>query len=641
MISLLIGHRGVGKTSLLKRLQNYFSEDVFFDLDREIVRRCQLSIEEIFQQKGENFFRQQEHLILRQLINETRDSKKNIWISLGAGFILDDGEFAQLVREFSPRVCWIRRVTDRLGRVFTDRPRLNQQVSALQESLQVFALREPKYFQWAHLIYDMPEGVFFYNDFCESFEKNFFSVEKNSLPWSVRQQNMHALTVDSSLCEEEKLRSLIVLQQKFQFYFELRDDLLNEEQILWVIQRVGAERCLYSLRREKQTWTKDRFHFLSTFLKVDCDCVLFRSQYANFKNQDLSRWVISFHNESVDHLQKDLDQAMRLLLDCPWPPQELKCAPIVNNFDELRKLEKTRNLCSGFRTSFLPRSLEPNRSWQWYRLLNQHVNALNFVRYHNGSATDQPSLFQMLAQSEILQTVESKNFAAVLGHPVQHSLSPGYHYDFFKKRNQSYFCIDIPTEQWDSAWSFLIERGLRYASVTAPHKKRLAQSTQTQLESANTAALVVRSDFSEVQAVVANTDVVALAEILAQCLDGRNIQNPIAVWGGEGILSALASLDFEFDFISSRELKLKEGSASKMVLSEYEVIIWAAPMDSEFFPPSQWQPSLIFDLNYFENSKGREYFLKQPKGQCQYVSGFDFFERQALEQQKFWRQYGS
>lgn len=642
MISFLIGHRGVGKTSLLKRLQTYFPEDVFFDLDHVIEKHLGLSVSEIFSQKGEKYFRQQEHFVLHQLLKENQASKTNLWISLGAGFILDDGEFDQIVRDYSARVCWIRRSTDHLGRIFTDRPRLNSQISALQESLQLYALREPKYLEKTHLIYDMPEGVFFYDQFCENFEKKFFSKKKNLNTESEPSLQAYVLTLESSFCEEKKIQSLIHLQQNFKIYFELRDDLLSEEQIQWVLQRVSADHCLYSLRRKEQVWTNERFHFLNTFLKVDCDCNLFQSHFIQVKNQNLSRWIISFHSENVELLEKDLNLAMKLLFQCSQPPQEIKCAPIANNFTDLQKLEKIRNdMSSRFKVSVLPRSRESHQTWQWYRLLNQHRNALNFIRYYNGSAIDQPSLFQMQAQLEVTKNFVEKKFAAVLGHPVQHSLSPAYHYDFFQKRNQSYFYIDIPPEQWDSAWNFLIELGLRFASVTAPHKKRLAQSTQAQLISANTVALNVEPHVSKVQATVANTDMVALEEVLVHYLEGRVIQKPIAVWGGEGILSSLASLDLEFDFISSRELSLKEGSTSKMVLPQYDVVIWAAPMESEFLPPSQWQPLLIFDLNYFENSKGREYFLKQPKEKCQYVSGFAFFERQALEQQNFWRQYGS
>jgi energy-coupling factor transporter ATP-binding protein EcfA2 len=55
MITLLIGHRGVGKTSLLRRLEVLFqnSDVVLRDLDSEIEARRQNTIEEIFKTQGE------------------------------------------------------------------------------------------------------------------------------------------------------------------------------------------------------------------------------------------------------------------------------------------------------------------------------------------------------------------------------------------------------------------------------------------------------------------------------------------------------------------------------------------------------------------------------------------------------------
>ena len=58
MIKVLVGHRGVGKSSLLIRLQSYFPKDKFLDLDREIESRQNKNISEIFKLQGEAKFRQ-------------------------------------------------------------------------------------------------------------------------------------------------------------------------------------------------------------------------------------------------------------------------------------------------------------------------------------------------------------------------------------------------------------------------------------------------------------------------------------------------------------------------------------------------------------------------------------------------------
>ena len=68
MICLLIGHRGVGKTHFLKEfedcLHKYNQEVVIADLDAEIERTTQKTIEDIFYKEGEAAFREIEEKTL-------------------------------------------------------------------------------------------------------------------------------------------------------------------------------------------------------------------------------------------------------------------------------------------------------------------------------------------------------------------------------------------------------------------------------------------------------------------------------------------------------------------------------------------------------------------------------------------------
>ena len=83
---ILIGHRGVGKTSLLKRMQKYFPQtDLhFFDLDQEISKQYGKSIIHLFQDMGEAQFREIENKIFSDLINH----HSKFILSVGAGFQL-------------------------------------------------------------------------------------------------------------------------------------------------------------------------------------------------------------------------------------------------------------------------------------------------------------------------------------------------------------------------------------------------------------------------------------------------------------------------------------------------------------------------------------------------------------------------
>lgn len=75
----LIGFMGSGKTHWGSRLANLFHRN-FIDLDQFIESNEQLTVLEIFEKKGENYFREKEAIALRSLIDE-----HNILVSCGGG----------------------------------------------------------------------------------------------------------------------------------------------------------------------------------------------------------------------------------------------------------------------------------------------------------------------------------------------------------------------------------------------------------------------------------------------------------------------------------------------------------------------------------------------------------------------------
>lgn len=80
MIISLVGYMGSGKSHISKIL----SEKINFkliDLDREISRRNKLTIPEIFEKKGEIYFRKLE----REILEEILATQENIVFSLGGG----------------------------------------------------------------------------------------------------------------------------------------------------------------------------------------------------------------------------------------------------------------------------------------------------------------------------------------------------------------------------------------------------------------------------------------------------------------------------------------------------------------------------------------------------------------------------
>ncbi len=79
MILILVGYMGSGKSSVGRKLAKVLNYD-FVDFDSYIEERVGMEVKEIFKTKGEIYFRKQEGLYLREVIE-----KSNTIIALGGG----------------------------------------------------------------------------------------------------------------------------------------------------------------------------------------------------------------------------------------------------------------------------------------------------------------------------------------------------------------------------------------------------------------------------------------------------------------------------------------------------------------------------------------------------------------------------
>lgn len=77
---ILLGYMGSGKSTIAKLLSEK-TKTALFDLDKIIEKRTDLSVKQIFEQKGEVYFRKLENQIFKELIA----SEEKMVISLGGG----------------------------------------------------------------------------------------------------------------------------------------------------------------------------------------------------------------------------------------------------------------------------------------------------------------------------------------------------------------------------------------------------------------------------------------------------------------------------------------------------------------------------------------------------------------------------
>jgi shikimate kinase len=148
----LIGFMGSGKSTAGKRLANKL-ECEFFDVDEMIRKEENESIEAIFQQKGEHYFRKLETKLLRNL----PDDNKNYVIATGGGLPCHDGNMEYMNKhgitvylQMSPGQLF-----HRLNHAKQERPLLKNKTDEEVVEYIEGLLNQRKYFyNKAHIIYD-------------------------------------------------------------------------------------------------------------------------------------------------------------------------------------------------------------------------------------------------------------------------------------------------------------------------------------------------------------------------------------------------------------------------------------------------------------------------------------------------------
>ena len=562
---ILVGHRGVGKSTIFNFLkERYHDSFLFYSLDEEIVKKTERSIQEIFDSDGEEKFREYEQTIFNELSNKNQE--KPLIVDIGAGFQGD--------KPPGWKGLWIKRSIDSSKSLFLDRPKLSD---SLQMPKERFLKREIKYSEMSQFELLLPEGLSQLSHQDEKVFDSLFLEKSVDLPlkawgWTLQGEGF-----------EEKKEWLESMGLGF---FEYRDDLIDER------PKEGSTNELMSYRTSPKNKNKN-FNFYDWPLEWDWD---------------KEAYILSLHTNP-----KSLKETLQNL---PKTNQILKLALPIKNFSELIEGHRWALEDKG-RRIFLPMS--ENGRWSWYRLLSSRWHKYNFLKLSQGSAADQPSLFDVVNFNP-----QFCSFAAILGSPVTHSLTPRFHQKFFEDKKSNILRIDMSENEVSDALPFLKDLGLRWAAVTSPLKKEVARFTQSDFSAVNT--LAWRNESWQ----TTNTDAKGF-KFLIRDYD----TSPKVIWGGGGTLSSLNPSGVPSAFYSSRTGHLKSGDE----IDHPEVLVWAVGrghFDKKgVFPPKDWPVKLVIDLNYSQDSPGIECASRYG---CQYRSGLDMFVAQAKAQQEFWNE---
>ncbi|MBY0315306.1 MAG: hypothetical protein K2Q26_07290 [Bdellovibrionales bacterium] len=584
-LNFLIGHRGIGKTSLLHRIQRYLPRTRCIDLDAEIIK-TNGSIKEIFKDKGEPYFRQLEIETLADILKSLEDEKNDVYIVLGAGF---SGELPE-----ESEKLWVQRDSDILGNIYSDRPSLNPDTNEMQTPLERWQARTALYEDWATEELILREGHY---DYSES-EKDFFQETLRNVRGGF---TLLPRQVDCS-CYGRWIRERAQWGLDF---VEIRDDLLSLEQIQKVLETFPRPSLLFSFRDKNKIEA-------SLPLALKCEQVDWPLEISFDPPQELldRRLTLSLHSSSESFLHD-----LKLISGFD---QEIKWSPEIDQLNHLELAHEWQQK-SPLQRSLLPRS--PSGKWNWYRLLMKNRMPLSFWREGEGSTSDQPFLLQW---HETAAHVSS--FAAVLGSPVRHSESPSFHQSYFSKLGTFLIAIDVTEKDLrEGGWEFLGKLGLKWAAVTSPLKTWASQFSPTEA-SVNTLKLdgVWRG---------MSTDRFGLQRLFLE-LDRADIDpQKVVVWGGGGLLPVIKDLLPQATFYSHRAA----APLDQNPVENPEAVIWCVGRwnweKAAHFPPIEWSPEMVIDVNYKLDSPGIAYAHKVD---AQYISGYILFEAQAAQQQEFW-----
>ncbi len=137
---VLIGYRGVGKTTIARVLADMFGMPLF-SVDNEIEKEMGLSVYEISQKFGWERFRAEESKRIAMLADW-----KGWVIDSGGGVILEKNNVVNLKK--NGVIFWLKANVDTIIKRLRDdvpRPSLTGSQSFLDETPQVLKEREPKY----------------------------------------------------------------------------------------------------------------------------------------------------------------------------------------------------------------------------------------------------------------------------------------------------------------------------------------------------------------------------------------------------------------------------------------------------------------------------------------------------------------
>lgn len=618
---LLIGHRGAGKTQFLYwcKKHNLFNGSHYFDLDQVIIEETGQSIETIFSQFGEEYFRNLEV----KLLHDLQVNYPYAVIATGAGCQLN-----KLALPLESHIIWIRRSTDLKPRFFLNRPALSHYQDRIPR-------REQMYAQFCDQIIEIPEGLD-----LDHLPTDLFNFSTPMLPDT-------CITLTDWYTHKVSRNKWLLLQGPHE-WVEIRTDLVPLDQIEKIILPILSQirkKILLSIRTPSaHYWLKWAIYNQLNF-KIDIEEQYF-TEYSSDDYLDSLKFVSSHQNEIPNPLITNS-------YPIKWSPRLTSWKSLIQALDW--KKNETQKL-----NYLMPRLEFPDTNpihQSWIRLYLSNRQNFHFIRgCPQGSANNQPHWLSFALNA----TKPIHHWLAVLGQPIEHSISPTYHAEFAKNHQSAFLAIPVTLENFDSAIQSLCKLEFKGFAITSPLKIKAAQQNfiknsplVNHLGSANTLVNIkghwqaFNTDligvglqlykninfYTEIDIPIFihtvgnlnSLELSPLAQNLKQSLE--LLSSDFLIFGGGGMLPILKWWLPKAHNIKSRD--------TQSILSNAKYFIWAATNEADLPSLAMKNLTTVIDLNYTQSSPAIE--LAKKMG-VSYQSGELLFKTQAYCQQQLWQQ---
>ncbi|HPI39191.1 MAG TPA: shikimate kinase [Pseudobdellovibrionaceae bacterium] len=621
MITVIVGHRGVGKKSLLKRLRWHLRDQAveYFSLDELIEEKIGQSIQSLFTEHGERYFRNLEKQVFTELIQK---SFTNAYIVVSSGFDLS------AIPE-DCQVLWLQRKTDRDGRILLGRSVVNRKNQSLKDYHLRAEERNFNFLKKSNWIYEVPEGdfqdlntpmdvehdvLFGKNKWGGYFEIDYPVSSGKNLSQFFKERYSRYLNKDVFFV-------LNTYQIPFSQFLELRQFYSEEKLVLYISNQEFIDQG--NLQFEI---------FESLLLKYD-EVHLDPKLKLSIKLKDLFK-ILGEKNSLVFRLKiREFHEMNEFQEYAKVFNAHMLCQSVVSDFFDFLEIYNWWQLDTQRRSLLL---VSEERRWDWVTLFLKGKQKISFWREGFYANKEGPSLFEWL-----LTPSTPKFFSVTLGDSVYSQPGLVDKSDFFKKDSATASLqVFVKRAELENVVLFFISHGVSMIDLQSPLMDLFQEipwlMSVEKFNSQSNLCDTVFYNQKENKLVCFSAEENVFPEILKRLSYVIDFQKEIVIWSHRERTQLLQSIFPASHFFSARTGELRNANLVDQQLEfiKPKVLIWEPPRSSEVhWPPQEWSPDIVIDLNTQENSMGREY---ADGLNCAYVSGHEFSKMRTKFQISFW-----